>query len=149
MAVARKTPELFAERAILASHNTSVSELNNDVLQTIGGDARTFISIDHAEQGADDEAFHMDVEYLHTLEASGVPPARLTLKIGAPVMLMRNMNPANGFCNGTRCIVKRIHSRSLDVEIASGEFKGRCTMLRAANRYVHCNILAGSLCLLV
>src|SRR5271170_3677616 len=77
----------------------------------------------------DDEAFHMDNEYLHTLEASGIPPARLTLKVGAPVILMRNMNPAKGFCNSTRCIVKRMHSRALEIEIASGEFQGRSTTL--------------------
>ena len=50
--------------------------------------------MDHAEQGADDEAFHMVFEHL---EASGIPPARLTLKIGAG-----NAHPehesGNGFC---------------------------------------------------
>jgi hypothetical protein len=51
---------------------------------------QTFVSMDHAKQGADDEAFHMVFEYL---EASGIPPARLTLKIGAPVMLIQSMNP--------------------------------------------------------
>jgi hypothetical protein len=56
---------------------------------------QTFVSMDHAEQGADDEAFHMVFEYL---EASGIPPVRLTLKIGAPVMLIQSMNPVNGFC---------------------------------------------------
>jgi len=127
--MARNTPELFAQRALLASHNTSVSELNNDILATMGGDPQHFISVDTAEQGADNEAFHMDDEYLHTLEASGIPPARLTLKIGAPVMLLRNMNPANGFCNGTRLVVTRMHSRAIEVKIISGEFQGRCTTL--------------------
>jgi hypothetical protein len=129
MACARETPELFAKRAILASHNTSVAELNGDVLQIMGGDPQVFMSVDHAEQGADHEAFHMDDEYLHTLETSGIPPARLTLKVGAPVILMRNMNPAKGFCNGTRCIVKRMHSRALEIEIAAGEYQGGCTTL--------------------
>jgi hypothetical protein len=49
MARARETPELFAERAILASHNTSVAELNGDILQIIGGDPQVFTSVDHAE----------------------------------------------------------------------------------------------------
>lgn len=129
MATARETPELFADRAILASHNTSVAELNSDILRMMDGDSQVFTSVDHAEQGADNEAFHMDDEYLHTLETSGIPPARLALKVGAPVILLRNMNPANGFCNGTRCIVKRIHSRALEIEIASGEYQGRCTTL--------------------
>jgi hypothetical protein len=32
IAAVRETSELFAERAILASHNTAVAELNSDVL---------------------------------------------------------------------------------------------------------------------
>jgi hypothetical protein len=36
--MARETPEIFANRVILASHNTSVAELNSDILKMIGGD---------------------------------------------------------------------------------------------------------------
>jgi hypothetical protein len=129
MVAAYTIPKLFAECAILASHNTLVSELNNDILGTMRGDPQVFTSVDYAEQETDDDAFHIDDEYLPTLKASGIPPARLILKVDAPVMFIRNINPANGFCNGTRCIVKRIHSRALEVEIAAGEFKGKCTTL--------------------
>jgi hypothetical protein len=52
MARARETPELFADRAILASHNTSVAELNGDILQIMGGDPQIFTSVDHAEQAS-------------------------------------------------------------------------------------------------
>jgi hypothetical protein len=51
---------------------------------------QSFVSMDHAEQSADDEAFHMVFE---DLEASCIPLARLTFKIGAPVMLIQSMNP--------------------------------------------------------
>ena len=40
MAMVRETPEIFADRAILASHNTSVAELNNDILKTMSGEAQ-------------------------------------------------------------------------------------------------------------
>jgi hypothetical protein len=42
---------------------------------------------------------------------------------------MRNINPAKGFYNGTRYIVKRIHSRVIKVEISFGEFKDKYIML--------------------
>jgi hypothetical protein len=67
--------------------------------------------MDHAEQGADNEAFYMVFEYL---EALGIPLARLTLKIGAPAMLIQSMNPVMAFANSARCIVKRMHSRVLN-----------------------------------
>ena len=38
MATARDTPELFTTRAILASYNTSVSDLNNDIIKIISDD---------------------------------------------------------------------------------------------------------------
>jgi ATP-dependent DNA helicase PIF1 len=44
-------------------------------------------------------------EFLNTLEVSAMPSHKLSLKIGAPVMLLRNLNPLVGLCNGTCLIV--------------------------------------------
>lgn len=52
----------------------------------------------------------------------GIPSARLTLKVGALVILMRNINPVKGFYNGTRYIVKRIYFRVLKIEITFDEY---------------------------
>jgi len=48
------------------------------------------------------------VEYLNTLLPSGLPPHRLTLKIGGPTMLLRNISNKRGLANGTRLIVRKI-----------------------------------------
>jgi ATP-dependent DNA helicase PIF1 len=37
-----------------------------------------------------------------------MPPHELKLKVGATVMLLRNLNAANGQCNGTRAIIRGI-----------------------------------------
>ena len=44
-------------------------------------------------------------DYLITLNFTSIPPARLELKVGAPIMLPRNMAPGLGLCNGTRLVV--------------------------------------------
>ncbi|KAL5647568.1 hypothetical protein ACJX0J_041923, partial [Zea mays] len=39
------------------------------------------------------------------------------LKIGCPVILLRNIDPGNGLCNGTRLVVRGFQRNSIDVEI--------------------------------
>jgi ATP-dependent DNA helicase PIF1 len=46
-------------------------------------------------------------ELLNTLEVSGMPSHKLSFKISAPVMLLHNLDPSVGLCNGTRLIVQR------------------------------------------
>ncbi|XP_019200247.1 PREDICTED: uncharacterized protein LOC109193874 [Ipomoea nil] len=46
-------------------------------------------------------------EFLNALRCSGVPNHALTLKVGSPVMLLRNIDHTLGLCNGTRLIVTR------------------------------------------
>ena len=40
-------------------------------------------------------------------------------------MLLRNLSPADGLCNGTRLLVREvIHGRMLKAEIATGKHRG-------------------------
>ena len=40
-------------------------------------------------------------EFLRSLKIPGFPPSELKLKVGVPIMLLRNLNPSEGLCNGT------------------------------------------------
>lgn len=48
------------------------------------------------------------LEFLNTIVASGVPAHALKLKVGVPVMLLRNLDHSLGMCNGTRLIISRL-----------------------------------------
>jgi ATP-dependent exoDNAse (exonuclease V) alpha subunit len=41
----------------------------------------------------------------------------LELKLGAPLMIYRNLDPKAGICNGTRVILTKIRSRVLEVRV--------------------------------
>jgi ATP-dependent DNA helicase PIF1 len=91
------------------------------------GESEIVRSYDKIIKDAQQASFPM--EFLNTLNITGLPPHLLNLKIGLPVILIRNVNPACGLCNGTRLIIKSIRSRIIEVEIAVGERKGQVFLL--------------------
>ena len=68
---------------------------------------------------ADNLENHQDVmrfntEYLNSLYPAGFPRHIISLKPGMPLMLLRNINPKEGLCNGTKLIyVRNIHMKVL------------------------------------
>jgi ATP-dependent DNA helicase PIF1 len=69
------------------------------------GETRIYRSADRAELEGEEENNVYSQEFLHGLNASGLPLHNLELKEGAPVMLLGNLSPAEGLCNGTRLVV--------------------------------------------
>ena len=58
-----------------------------------------------------------------------LPPHKLKLKIGATVILLRNLSPSTGLCNGTRLRVARISQRVVECEILGGKYAGNMVMI--------------------
>jgi hypothetical protein len=71
-----------------------------------------------------DNATLYPTEYLNSINASGLPLARLALKPGCPFMLLRNLNPTNGLCNGTCMILLEIKPMVLRCHILGGKHAG-------------------------
>jgi ATP-dependent DNA helicase PIF1 len=59
------------------------------------------------------------------LKISDLPPGELKLKVGVPIILLRNLNPSEGLCNGTRLIVRDLQSKVIDAEIITGAHIGK------------------------
>ncbi|GFX34533.1 ATP-dependent DNA helicase [Trichonephila clavipes] len=64
------------------------------------------------------------VQFLNSLELSGVPSHKLHLKLNVPVMLMRNLN-APLLCNGTRLRITKLGQNILGATILTGVGKGK------------------------
>lgn len=118
----------MSSRAILAPHNTIVDDINDKVTALFPGQETVCLSADDTVQGT--AALIIPQEYLNTLCVPGFPPHRLRLKPGMPIMLLRNISPTEGLCNGTRLVVNRLlGERLLEATIACGSAAGRSVLI--------------------
>ena len=98
------TNQYFLEYTILCSRNIEVNEINSLVCGFFPGESRTYSSVDSI-QGAEDSAQY-PVEYLNSINTGGLPPSQLEVKIGVPLILLRNLDPGLGLYNRIRLSVK-------------------------------------------
>lgn len=119
--------QYFLDRSILSARNDDVDSLNHDMLKIFPGEEIMFHSADSVqyEEGADGVDQPYPPEWLETITASGLPLARLALKVGCPLMLLRNLDPSEGLCNGTRLILLRVSNRVLEGRILGGSHAGK------------------------
>ena len=81
----------------------TVNAINNTLLNRFpGDDVKTYNAIDSVPN--EDDATQYPLEFLNSLQPSGMPPYQLRLKIGLPVMGLFNLAP--GIANGTRLIIR-------------------------------------------
>src|SRR5438876_7161205 len=92
-----------------ATTRDTVDKLNEQLLASMNSEVFTVYSADKAVDDGDAETYA--TEYLNTVNLSNLPPHELKLKIGTPVILLRNLSPSTGLCNGTRLRVARISQR--------------------------------------
>ncbi|GJQ91450.1 DNA helicase [Tanacetum coccineum] len=124
-----RTPSAITlqEKAIVCPKNETADMINSKVLEMVQGEMTTYLSHDEAillERDRADTEMLYPVEHLNTLKFPGFPPHRLELKIGALIMLLRNVNVADGLCNGTRMIVRQMMTKLIEVQIITGNRVG-------------------------
>lgn len=64
-------------------------------------------------------------EFLNTIVSYGLLNHNLRLKVGVPVMLLRNIDQSLGLCNGTRLIIKKMGRYVLQGMVTSGHNIGQ------------------------
>ena len=127
-----KSPEdvlQYSKVAILAPKNEHCQEINKKVLQSLPGECKRYRSINRLITENDNEELQFPIEFLDSLELTGLPPHELDLKVGAIVMLLRNLNVKHGLLNGTRLVVRKMFHNSLNLEVITGIQTGRRILL--------------------
>ncbi|GMF53942.1 unnamed protein product [Phytophthora fragariaefolia] len=121
------TDDYFANRTILTTTNEMVHRINDAVAARLDGDAHEYRTIDKLQD--DDDWNFFEPEILNSVNINGIPPHKLTHKKGAPIMLMRNLNPDLGLCNGTRLRVVELKPNVMHAKIMTGERRGQDVLI--------------------
>lgn len=116
--------DYFLDHAILAPRNIDVQDTNEKILKKMPGREIIYNSADSLEDEGEGVRNDIPEDLLRSVESPSLPLSELKMKIGCPLMLLRNLDPGRGLCNGTRLILLHAYPRILEVMIISGDHRG-------------------------
>src|SRR5256885_6483411 len=99
--------------------------ISDIMIDKLPGEIKVYPSADSTDLAEDNHRQQPQVyspEFLRSLRISDLPPGELKLKIGIPIILLRNLNPSEGLCNGTRLIIRNLQNKVIDAEIITGSY---------------------------
>lgn len=117
----------LTERAVVTPTNETIDKVNAYVLSLIPNEEKIYYSSDSickASVCEEDQDILYPIEFLNSLNFNGLPKHELQLKVGAPIMLLRNINQNSGLCNGTRLIITQTATRVIEAKIITGNNVG-------------------------
>lgn len=132
--------DTMSDRMILTTLNADVDRINKICLSRLRekkSTLRTYYSEDSAhrpnENASEDDFNVFPVEVLNQEMPSGFPLHALTLSVNSPILLLKNINPAAGLCNGTRLKVMNLRPNLIQAMITNGVHKGSQVFIPKVN----------------
>ncbi|KAL9840499.1 putative DNA helicase [Arabidopsis thaliana] len=107
-----RDPKFFQDRAILCEEKIY----------------RSSDSIDPSDTRADKNPVYTP-DFLNKIKISGLPNHLLRLKVGCPVMLLRNLDLHGGLMNGTRLQIIRLGDKLVQGRILTGTRVGKLVII--------------------
>ncbi|XP_066373872.1 uncharacterized protein [Miscanthus floridulus] len=117
-----RSVKYMSTRAILSTKNEHVDQLNSKMIAMFPGEEKVYHSFDSVD---DDSINNYPIEFLNSITPNGLPPHVLILKTNCPIILLCNLDPNNGLCNGTRLMVRGLQDNAIDAEITGGQHQGK------------------------
>ena len=111
----------LSERCILAPLNKTTHAINTTLVEQLPGDCVEYRSLDSVPD--DTQAVQFPIEFLNSLEISGLPLHLLLLKVAAPIIILRSLDPPK-VTNGTRCVITKLSANTIEAKISHGKYAG-------------------------
>ena len=107
---------------IITPLNEDADKINNKVINFFQPDVEytNYYSVDTLIEDEAREVTQITTEFLNSIVPSGFPAHDLRLKVGCPIMLIRNLDQKLGLCNGTRLIITSLGLRTIEAQVISG-----------------------------
>ncbi|CAN0837872.1 ATP-dependent DNA helicase PIF1 [Linum grandiflorum] len=127
-----KNISYLRSRAIVAPTNHEVTLINDYILTQLPGDTKVYLSADTLTTTGSNQTeleIQYPTEFLNGLSFNGMPEHELHFKQYIIVMLLRNLNPAAGLCNGTRILITHLGNNVIRGLIVGGTFEGTVAII--------------------
>jgi hypothetical protein len=125
MATDREREDFLRSTALLCTTNAKVDDINEriihtDVLGTAFQDreSREYFAVNSIVEQEMRDRFPQEILDAH--EQSGLPPNKLLLKVGCPIIMLRNYGVREGVVNGTRLVITELHDNCVKARILTG-----------------------------
>jgi ATP-dependent DNA helicase PIF1 len=132
MTILYRNETYLKDRAILTPTNELSDMINDHIVASLLAAAKEYLSSDTISketQGHETYDLLYPVEFLNSLDGNNFPRHMISLKIGVPIMLLRNLNQTDGLCNGTRLIVTQLGHRVIEARMITGDHAGSTVLI--------------------
>ncbi|XP_057746676.1 uncharacterized protein LOC130965936 [Arachis stenosperma] len=126
----------FKDRSILGPTLEVINKANATIMDRLEGEEKLYLSSDTLcveEENMESDLETLIPDILNAINCSGLPPHKLTLKVGVPVMLLRNIDQSNGLYNDTRLQVRRLGSHIIECVTLTGDNVGQVVIIPRMN----------------
>ena len=121
MQTAHCNPEFFCSCEILTPFNEISMEMNKQILDWMQRELYKLFGENTAEV-EDSTLQKYSTESLQDIRLAGLPLSTLELKIGAPVMLLRNLDQSNSLNNGSQMIISQMGRKVIAEHLQGGDY---------------------------
>ncbi|RCV06252.1 hypothetical protein SETIT_1G148500v2 [Setaria italica] len=122
-----KDESYLCKRAIVSPTNDVADEINSAMISMVPGERKEYLSFDCVSKCLDtvgNVGLLYPIEFLNSLKVNNFPDHCLVLRVGVPVMHLRNLNQMTGLCNGTWLVITNLAERILEACIITGSSIG-------------------------